>query len=66
MLNNPTMTEKDFIDALKSKQAEIDSLMRRKLPVIVGRMAKDHYQAGFRQGGFLNHGLQLLWAQKTA
>jgi len=32
--------------------------MRRKLPVIVGRMAKDHYQDNFRKGGFVNNGLQ--------
>lgn len=31
--------------------------MRRKLPVIVGRMAKDHFQDNFRKGGFLNGGL---------
>lgn len=31
--------------------------MRRKMPVMVGRMAKDHFQDNFRQGGFVNGGL---------
>ena len=32
-------------------------MMRRKLPVAVGRMAKDHFQDNFRQGGFVDGGL---------
>ena len=32
-------------------------MMRRKMPVMVGRMAKDHFQDNFRQGGFVNGGL---------
>ena len=32
-------------------------MMRRKMPVMVGRMAKDHIQDNFRQGGFVNGGL---------
>ena len=52
------MDIKDFSALLKAKQKELDTLMRRKLPVKVGRMAKDHYQDNFRKGGFVNGGLQ--------
>lgn len=56
------MDIKDFSALLKAKQKELDTLMRRKLPVKVGRMAKDHYQENFRKGGFVNGGLQ-CWPQ---
>ena len=56
------MDIKDFSASLKAKQKELDTLMRRKLPVKVGRMAKDHYQDNFRKGGFVNGGLQ-RWPQ---
>ena len=36
--------------------------MRRKMPVIAGRMAKDHFQENFRKGGFVNGGLH-PWPQ---
>lgn len=52
------MDIKDFSASLKAKQKELDTLMRRKLPVKVGRMAKDHYQDNFRKGGFVYGGLQ--------
>lgn len=52
------MDIKDFSASLKAKQKELDTLMRRKLPVKMGRMAKDHYQDNFRKGGFVNGGLQ--------
>ena len=51
------MDVKDFANELERKSREVDNLMRRKLPVLVGRMAKDHYQDNFRKGGFLNDGL---------
>lgn len=56
------MDIKDFSTLLKAKQKELDTLMRRKLPVKVGRMAKDHYQENFRKGGFVNGGLK-RWPQ---
>ncbi len=31
--------------------------MKRKMPVIAGRMAKDHFQDNFRREGFVNGGL---------
>lgn len=52
------MDIKDFSELIKSQNREIDLFMRRKLPVKVGRMAKDHYQDNFRKGGFVNRGLQ--------
>ena len=39
-------------DELKKKSNEVETLMKRKLPVVVGRMAKGHYQENFRKGGF--------------
>ena len=47
------MNIKDFSASLKAKQKELDTLMRRELPIKVGRMAKDHYQDNFRKGGFV-------------
>ena len=44
------MNIKDFSASLKAKQKELDTLMRRELPIKVGRMAKDHYQDNFRKG----------------
>ena len=52
------MDIKDFSALLKAKRKELDTLMRRELPVKVGRMAKDHYQDNFRKGGFVNGGLR--------
>lgn len=56
------MDIKEFSALIKAKQKELDTLMRRKLPVKVGRMAKDHYQENFRKGGFVNGGLE-RWPQ---
>lgn len=42
---------------LIAKKDLIVTLLRDRLPVIVGRMAKDHYQENFRLGGFRNGGL---------
>ena len=47
------MDLKDFDNLIKSKRKRLETLMRRKLPVTVGRMAKDHFQENFRQGGLL-------------
>lgn len=51
------MDIKDFASLIKAKRAELDSLMRSRMPVIAGRMAKDHFQENFRKGGFVNGGL---------
>ena len=52
------MDIKDYIELIKSQRKEIDQLMRRQLPVKIGRMAKDHFQENFRKGCFVNNGLQ--------
>ena len=59
------MNIKDFSASLKAKQKELDTLMRRELPIKVGRMAKDHYQDNFRKGGFVNGGLQRRRNERT-
>ena len=51
------MDDKNFINALRAHQREIMQLARRRLPIIIGRMAKDHFQNNFRLGGFVNNGL---------
>ncbi len=51
------MDEKNFIRQLEAHQKELYRLIHRQLPVIIGRMAKDHFQNNFRQHGFLNNGL---------
>lgn len=43
---------------LITKREQIVELLRNRLPVIVGRMAKDHYQENFRLGGFRNGGFK--------
>lgn len=48
---------KNLDDLIKSKRKQLETLMQRKMPVMVGRMAKDHFQDNFRQGGFVNGGL---------
>lgn len=45
------MDIKEISTRLKSKEKELDTLIKRKLPIIVGRMAKVHYQENFRQEG---------------
>lgn len=46
-----------FSQLVASKQRQITRLVNRRLPVIVGRLAKEHYQDNFRQSGFVDHGL---------
>lgn len=56
------MNTKEFFNGLARKAAELHDLQRRKLPVLVGRAAKDHFQDNFRQGGFVDGGLH-PWQQ---
>ena len=51
------MDIKNFAKLVKAKREELDTLMRRNMPMIAGRMAKDHFQDNFRKGGFVNGGL---------
>lgn len=50
------MELKDFANQLNSHSKQIDTLMRRRLPVIAGRMAKDFFQNSFRISAFVNNG----------
>lgn len=52
------MDIKEFSNQIKAKRKELDELMKRKMPVLAGRMAKDHYQDNFRKSGFVNNGLR--------
>lgn len=52
------MNVREFSRNLNAKKKEVEDLMRRKMPVMVGAMAKSHFQDNFRQGGFVNNGLK--------
>lgn len=51
------MDLKDFAKLTAQKRKKLDAMMRRQMPVIAGRLAKDHFQDNFRRGGFVNGGL---------
>jgi len=51
------MKVEEFARQIEAKKRQIDQLRKRKLPVLIGRMAKDHYQENFRRSGFVNGGL---------
>ena len=51
------MDIKEFSKQLNSKKKEIQALTHRRMPVIAGKMAKEHFQENFRKGGFVNDGL---------
>lgn len=51
------MNIQDFAKLIQRKRKELDDMMRREMPVVAGRMAKDHFQDNFRKGGFVNNGL---------
>ncbi|MBQ9178357.1 MAG: hypothetical protein IJ140_05130 [Prevotella sp.] len=57
------MDLQQFQQLLLQRQKEIEQAMRRTLLVKVGRIAKDHFQTGFRQGGFQDNGTQ-AWQRK--
>lgn len=57
------MNIEQFQQLLNEKRAEIEQALRRTLPIKVGRIAKDHFQTGFRQGGFQDNGTQ-TWQRK--
>lgn len=52
------MDIQEFAQSLQAKGKEMADLFERKMPVMVGRIAKDHYQDNFRQGGYVNNGLK--------
>lgn len=51
------MDIRQFSQRVAAKQRQIAQLLQRRLPVVVGRLAKNHYQDNFRQSGFVDHGL---------
>lgn len=51
------MTIDEFTRLLQAQKQAVEKLIRRELPVKVGRMAKDHFQDNFRRQGFVNGGL---------
>ena len=51
------MNIQEFSRRLQQKAAELNDFRHRKLPVLVGCTAKDHFQENFRQGGFVDGGL---------
>ena len=52
------MTLKELRDLLIAKSNQIEDLTRRQMPVIAGQMAVSHFKSNFRQGGFVDNGLQ--------
>lgn len=57
------MDLQQFQQLLIQKRDEIEQALRRTLPVKVGRIAKDHFQEGFRKRGFQDNGTQ-AWQRK--
>ena len=51
------MDIKDFASLVRGRENEFRELVSRRLPVIAGRLAVDHFREGFRQGGFIDTGL---------
>ena len=58
------MNIKDFAELIRGKGRELSSFMQDRMPVIAGRMAKDHYQDNFRKGGFVDKTLKKWPAAK--
>lgn len=52
------MNVRQLSKEIQIKRKALGDLFRRRLPVQVGAMAKDHYQDNFRKGGFVNNGLK--------
>lgn len=52
------MTDQQFVELLRSRQADLQRLFSRTLPIKIGALAKAHFQQNFRLGGFVNGGLQ--------
>lgn len=52
------MSIKVFTDELLRKQKEIEEYARKTFPRKAGKVAVDHFRDNFRQGGFVNNGLQ--------
>lgn len=50
------MDIQEFNRRLRQQALQLDGLMRRKMPVLAGNIAKRHIEEDFRQGGFTGGG----------
>ena len=50
------MNIQEFNRRILQKQKQLSDLMRRKMPVIAGNIAKRHIEEDFRKGGFTDNG----------
>lgn len=50
------MDIQEFNRQLRQKAAQLNELMRRKMPVLAGNIAKRHIEEDFRKGGFTGGG----------
>lgn len=50
------MDIQEFNRRILQKQEQLKDLVRRKMPVIVGNIAKRHIEDDFRKGGFTHNG----------
>lgn len=52
------MTPEEFIQLLRTRPERVATLAARVLPVKLGNLARRHFREGFRQGGFIDAGLE--------
>lgn len=50
------MDIQDFNQRILQKERKLEELMRRKMPVLAGNIAKRHIEEDFRRGGFTHNG----------
>lgn len=50
------MNVQEFIRRSLQKQKQLDDLMRHRMPVLAGNIAKRHIEEDFRKGGFTHNG----------
>ena len=50
------MDSKQFLDIIRQKQQQLSDLMRRRMPILAGNIAKRHIEDDFRRGGFTHNG----------
>lgn len=50
------MNVQEFIRRRLQQQKQLDDLMRRRMPVLAGNIAKLHIEEDFRKGGFTHNG----------
>lgn len=55
------MDYKKLPDEMKQRLKEVERLLRRDLPTLIGHEAAEHFADNFRRGGFVDNGLK-KWA----